>query len=108
MNGVLSIGYNPTFNDEQTKRFVEIYLLDFNDDIYGQSVILEWRKYLSDELKFDHIDDLIQQIKQDEQDAINYFNQDKLKCLFIYHLVKILDNDFNNLDLQIYEKSSIL
>lgn len=75
VNGVASIGYNPTFNEEKTKRFVEVYLLDFDDDIYGQSVILEWRKYLRDELKFDSIDDLILQMKQDEQDARNYFKQ---------------------------------
>ncbi|NCU16486.1 bifunctional riboflavin kinase/FAD synthetase [Pallidibacillus pasinlerensis] len=75
VNGVASIGYNPTFNEEKTKRFVEVYLLDFDDDIYGQSVILEWRKYLRDELKFDSIDDLILQMKQDEHDARNYFKQ---------------------------------
>jgi riboflavin kinase / FMN adenylyltransferase len=75
VNGVASIGYNPTFNDEKTKRFVEVYLLDFDDDIYGQSVILEWRKYLRDELKFDSIEALIEQIKQDVQETRNYFNQ---------------------------------
>ena len=88
MNGVLSIGYNPTFNDEKTKRFVEVYLLDFDDDIYGQSVILEWRKYLRNELKFDHIEDLIQQIKKDEQETSNYFKDESSNVEFRVSLVK--------------------
>lgn len=75
VNGVASIGSNPTFNEEKTKRFVEVYLLDFDDDIYGQSVIIEWRKYLRDELKFDSVDGLIEQMKRDEQEARNYFKQ---------------------------------
>ncbi len=72
-NGVASIGYNPTFNDEQTKRFIEVHLIDFDKDIYGQTVTIEWRKWLRNEMKFDDINDLIEQIGKDKQNAVEYF-----------------------------------
>jgi len=73
--GVASIGYNPTFNEQQTERFIEVHLIDFDRDIYGKPIILEWRKRLRDELKFDVIDKLVEQIGKDKQDAIKYFNR---------------------------------
>lgn len=75
-NGVASIGYNPTFNNVKNLRFIEVHLLDFNKDIYGKPIVLEWRKYLRDELKFDQISDLIDRIGKDKQEAINYFKSE--------------------------------
>lgn len=72
-NGVASIGYNPTFNKNQTELYIEVHLIDFNRDIYGKPVRLEWRKRLRDEMKFNDINDLIKQIGKDKQDAIEYF-----------------------------------
>lgn len=72
-NGVLNIGTNPTFNDEEERIFVEIYLFDFSDSIYGEDVILEWRKYQREELKFDNVDHLIAQMERDEKEARDYF-----------------------------------
>ncbi|WP_033829183.1 riboflavin biosynthesis protein RibF [Bacillus andreraoultii] len=75
-NGVASIGYNPTFNNEENLRFIEVHLLNFNKDIYGKPIVLEWRKYLRNELKFTQISDLIDQIGMDKQEAINYFENE--------------------------------
>lgn len=63
-NGMLSIGYNPTFNGKvQT---IEVNILDFNQDIYGNTLTLEFVAYLRDEKKFDSIAALIAEIKNDE------------------------------------------
>ena len=69
--GMLSIGTNPTVGGE--KLSVEVYILDFDKDIYHLPVRVKWLKYLRPELKFDGIDALIAQLKQDEQDTRDYF-----------------------------------
>jgi riboflavin kinase/FMN adenylyltransferase len=71
-NGMLSIGHNPTF--EGTKQTIEVHILDFDKEIYGESLTLEFVHYLRDEKKFDSIEALIQAIKQDEQDTRKLFS----------------------------------
>lgn len=73
VNGVGSIGFNPTFNEGKEKKFLEIHLIDFNRDIYGEKVIVEWHKRLRDEEKFSGIEALVEQISKDKQNAIDYF-----------------------------------
>lgn len=70
--GMASIGYNITFGDNRPMT-VEVYILDFNEDIYGEQVEVAWYHHLRDELKFDSVEDLIKQLKQDELDTANYF-----------------------------------
>ena len=59
-----SIGVRPTFEDG-AERTVEAYLLDFSDDIYGQTVWLEFVQRLRGEEKFDTVDALLDQMKRD-------------------------------------------
>lgn len=72
-NGVLNIGYKPTFHKDLAEATIEVHLVNFNEDIYGEQVILEWRKRIRDEKKFENVDALIAQIKQDKKEAMNYF-----------------------------------
>lgn len=72
--GVASIGTNITFG-ENRKRTVEIFLLDFKGEIYGEYVTVYWHQYLRPELKFDSVDDLIQQMDQDAIDAEIYLSK---------------------------------
>lgn len=58
-----SIGTRPTFDG--VDRTVEAFLLDFDEDIYGQEVRLEFVQRLRDELKFDSVDALLVQIRED-------------------------------------------
>ncbi|MCO6017908.1 MULTISPECIES: bifunctional riboflavin kinase/FAD synthetase [Carnobacterium] len=74
--GMASIGYNVTFGDNRDMT-VEVYILDFNEDIYGERVSVSWHHYLRDELKFDSVVELIAQLKQDEVDTTVYFNNEK-------------------------------
>jgi riboflavin kinase / FMN adenylyltransferase len=60
---VTNIGVRPTFNGTQRK--VEAYLLDFVDDIYGETLRLTLRQRLRGEKKFDGITALVAQITSD-------------------------------------------
>lgn len=71
-----NIGYNPTVNFT-TERRLEVYILDFNQDIYGKTIELEFITYLRPEIKFKSRKDLIDQLKHDEE-AIRTLSQKKL------------------------------
>ncbi|MBT2731472.1 riboflavin biosynthesis protein RibF [Carnobacterium sp. ISL-102] len=72
--GMASIGHNVTFEPNRPLT-VEVYILDFSADIYGEEVKVLWHDYLRDEKKFDSIDALIAQLKQDELDTAQFFEQ---------------------------------
>lgn len=60
----ISIGTNPTFDG--TQRRVEAYVLDRTDlDLYGEPVTLEFVEYLRPTLRFDGIDELLDQMRID-------------------------------------------
>jgi riboflavin kinase/FMN adenylyltransferase len=60
-----NIGFNPTFTPERKTPSLEAYLLDFDRDIYGQNLKLEFVARIRDELKFDSVEALIEKIKED-------------------------------------------
>lgn len=61
----ISIGVNPTFTPEKQISSVEAYILDFDEDIYGKELKIEFVARLRDELKFDSVDALVGQIWKD-------------------------------------------
>jgi riboflavin kinase / FMN adenylyltransferase len=65
----VNIGVNPTFTPDKRVVNVEAYLLDFGRDIYGRDLALEFVDRLRDELKFDSVPALIQQMNEDVQRA---------------------------------------
>ena len=72
--GMASIGRNVTFHANNPVT-VEINLLDFSADIYGEQVKVEWYQYLRGEVKFDSAEALIDQLHQDEADTRTYFEK---------------------------------
>jgi riboflavin kinase/FMN adenylyltransferase len=60
-----NIGFNPTFTPERQTPSLEAYLLDFDRDIYGQQVKLEFVARIRDELKFNSVEALIEKIHED-------------------------------------------
>ncbi|WP_326716611.1 riboflavin biosynthesis protein RibF [Vagococcus jeotgali] len=72
--GMAQIGYNITFESNRPKT-IEVNILDFNADIYGENVSVEWLYYLRGEKKFDGVEDLITQLEQDEIDTREYFKK---------------------------------
>ncbi|GER65669.1 riboflavin biosynthesis protein [Weizmannia acidilactici] len=75
-NGLCSVGYNPTFkNPDEYEKTTEVYLLDFSETIYGEEVIVRWLRRIREEKKFDRVEDLIEEMKRDEQAARSYFEK---------------------------------
>lgn len=70
---VSNVGFNPTF--EQTDFNLETYIMNFDADVYGQTIKVSFLKRIRDELKFDTIDELKRWIKNDVNTALNYFDQ---------------------------------
>jgi riboflavin kinase/FMN adenylyltransferase len=67
--GVVNLGYRPTVNSGKSERVLEIYLLDFERDIYGEDVEVRFIRYLRPEQKFENLDALARQIDLDVQQA---------------------------------------
>ena len=61
----VNIGTNPTFTPDKKSLNVEAYLLDFDRDIYGEIVQLDFVERLRDELKYTTVEALIKQIELD-------------------------------------------
>ena len=72
-DGVCNIGYKPTFNKDSLHPSVEVHIFDFNKDIYGKEVVIEWHLHLRKEQKFSGIEELVAQIERDKQNSLNYF-----------------------------------
>lgn len=66
--GMASIGYNVTFGENRPKT-VEINLFNFSRAIYGENVQVRWHHYLRGEVKFDNVQDLIDQLAEDEKQS---------------------------------------
>ncbi len=66
---VTNIGVRPTFEATPVPPRVEAHLLDFQEDIYGESVQLEFLSRLRGEKRFASVDELISQIRSDVETA---------------------------------------
>lgn len=64
-----NIGINPTFTPERQVPSLEAYLLDFDRDIYGQNLKLEFVSRIRDELKFNSVEALIEKIHEDVRET---------------------------------------
>lgn len=67
-NGVMNIGFRPTFKDSTTA-LSEVHILDFNEDIYGKQIRVQFISRIRDEQKFSSKEALINQIEADKQTA---------------------------------------
>ncbi len=65
--GIMNIGTRPTVNGKN--RTIEVHLLDFKADVYGDNIQVCMLDRLRDEQKFPSIEHLIEQIKLDEKKA---------------------------------------
>jgi len=66
--GVASLGTRPTVN-EVAEPLLEVHLFDFEGDLYGQRMAVEFVAKLRDEMKFDGLDALTAQMRHDERSA---------------------------------------
>ncbi|ASB89567.1 bifunctional riboflavin kinase/FAD synthetase [Bacillus sonorensis] len=78
-NGVCNVGYKPTFYEKRPGQpSIEVNLFDFNREIYGSDIKIEWYKRLRSEKKFGSVGELVAQITKDKEEATRYFKEGKL------------------------------
>jgi riboflavin kinase/FMN adenylyltransferase len=68
--GMLSIGKNPTINNTEGSRSIEVNIFNFERDIYNKEIKVVFRYRLRDEKKFDTVDQLSHQMELDKANAI--------------------------------------
>ncbi len=64
-DGVASIGIRPTLNTLENKLIAEVHIIDFDKDIYGKEICIEFIEKIRNELKFKSVSQLIMQIEKD-------------------------------------------
>ena len=67
LDGVASFGRRPTFDNGAP--LLEVFLFDFNGDLYGETLDIAFIGFIREELKFDHVDALIHRMDQDAAEA---------------------------------------
>lgn len=72
LKGMLSVGTNPTVNG--SKLTTEVYILDFNEDIYGEKISVNFLDFLHDEIKFESLEKLIERLDEDKKITEKYFS----------------------------------
>jgi riboflavin kinase/FMN adenylyltransferase len=67
--GAASLGRRPTFYESQPYRLLEVHLLDWDGDLYSEQAKVCFVARLREEMKFDSLDALVDQMQRDCEDA---------------------------------------
>ena len=67
VGGVASVGSRPTFDG--TVPLLEVHLFDFNRDIYGEYISIDFIGYLREQVKYEQVEDLVAQMHVDADNA---------------------------------------
>nr|MBP3598292.1 bifunctional riboflavin kinase/FAD synthetase [Eubacterium sp.] len=70
--GVTNVGMKPTIPGE-SKIGVETYIMNFDEDIYGQKICVELHRFLRGEKKFSSLEELEAEMKADKDKAFYFF-----------------------------------
>jgi riboflavin kinase/FMN adenylyltransferase len=62
---VANIGFRPTFDDELQMPVIEAHILDYQGELYGKELKLEFVDRLRDEMRFSGPEALLEQIERD-------------------------------------------
>lgn len=74
-NGMLNIGYRPTFDRDEPQLSVEVNVLDFKGDMYDKHIQLDLYTRIRDEKKFESEEALVSEIQKDEVRIRNFFRK---------------------------------
>ncbi|HLS61407.1 MAG TPA: riboflavin biosynthesis protein RibF [Virgibacillus sp.] len=74
-DGMANLGVKPTFHSDEKEPAIEVNIFDFEGDLYGEELKVEWYTFIRNEKKFAGVDELIGQIKMDEKNIKNYFKE---------------------------------
>ncbi len=72
--GLMNIGYRPTFGDVDEIK-IEVYIIDFDKDVYGKNIRIDFIKRIRDEKKFNSKEELIEQINKDKADTLKFIGE---------------------------------
>jgi len=76
LNGLANVGMNPTFLSPQGKEerslSIEVYILNFHQDLYGEEIQINFRKRIRDETRFNSPSELMEQIRKDVEWATEH------------------------------------
>lgn len=64
--GMLNIGSCPTVHDDDQSITVEVHILDFEKDIYQETIKVEFVDYIRPEVRFENVEELTLQLQQDK------------------------------------------
>ena len=70
---VANIGNNPTFDG--CDRRLEVHIMDFSGDLYGAEIMVTFYKKIRSEQRFSSVDNLIQQIREDKENAVHMLGE---------------------------------
>lgn len=73
-NGILNIGIRPTIDTEQL-RTIEVHIFDFQGDLYGQQLHVDFLTRLRDEQQFTTLEALQAQIQEDKKKALTFLSK---------------------------------
>ena len=68
--GIMNIGTRPTFNGHSLA--LEVHILDYEADLYGERLMVTFVKRLREERKFDDIGQLVRQMHEDVRQVKEY------------------------------------
>lgn len=71
--GIVNIGSRPTFSSPTKEKNLEVHIFDFQNEIYGEKIEIILKHKIRNEQRFSSKEELVQQIKKDEQEARRYF-----------------------------------
>ena len=72
-NGMLNIGLRPTVANNTMKKSIEVHIFDFDHIIYNKEITIRFIKRIRDEVKFNKIEDLQNQLKEDKKEIEKLF-----------------------------------
>jgi len=72
---VTNIGVRPSFDGSE--RTIEVHLLDFDEDLYGQDLVVEFARRLRSERRFDSVNELIAQVRRDVERAREILQEER-------------------------------
>lgn len=80
VQAMINIGYNPTCN-QRDQLSVEAHLIDFDENLYGETITLYFYEKLRDEIKFKGAEELIAQLNADRISTKNYQRKEGMACV---------------------------
>ena len=70
--GMMNIGFNPTFGSND--KTLEVNIFDFNKNLYGETIRIEFLNFIREEIKFENVELLQNQLIKDRENCIKHIN----------------------------------